>query len=345
MPFSKLPTPLAAALSERGYAAPTAVQAAMLEEGADTRDLIVSAQTGSGKTVAFGIAIAAQLLNEEGQTGPAGAPKAIVIAPTRELALQVSRELMWLYGKAGARIATCVGGMDASKERRSLNHGAHIVVGTPGRLRDHLERGALDMSAIQAAVLDEADEMLDMGFREDLEQILDATPEGRRTLLFSATMPKPIVALAKRYQRDALRVSTVDAERGHGDIAYQALAVAPSDIEHAVVNLLRYHEPDTAILFCATREAVRHLHSSLVERGFDAVALSGEHSASPSATTRCRRCAIAARGCAWRPTSRRAGSTCRRSGWSSTSNCRAMPRRCSTARAAPAARARRASPR
>ena len=182
MPFSKLPTPLAAALNERGYEAPTAVQAAMLEEGADTRDLIVSAQTGSGKTVAFGIALAAQLLDADGRMSVAAAPQAIVIAPTRELALQVSRELMWLYAKAGARIATCVGGMDASKERRSLNHGAHIVVGTPGRLRDHLERGALDMSAIRAAVLDEADEMLDMGFREDLEQILDATPEGRRTL-------------------------------------------------------------------------------------------------------------------------------------------------------------------
>ena len=280
MPFSRLPKPLAAALSERGYAAPTAVQAAMLEDGADSRDLIVSAQTGSGKTVAFGIALAAQLLGEDERTGPAGAPQAIVIAPTRELALQVSRELMWLYGQAGARIATCVGGMDASKERRSLSHGAHIVVGTPGRLRDHLERGALDLTGIRAAVLDEADEMLDMGFREDLEQILDATPEGRRTLLFSATIPKPILALAKRYQKDALRVSTVDAERGHGDISYQAIAVAPSDIEHACVNLLRYHEPDTAILFCATREAVRHLHSSLVERGFDAVALSGEHSQS-----------------------------------------------------------------
>ncbi|MES2753707.1 MAG: DEAD/DEAH box helicase [Pseudomonadota bacterium] len=280
MPFSRLPQPLAAALSERGYAAPTAVQAAMLEDGADTRDLIVSAQTGSGKTVAFGIALAAQLLDGEGRLPGAGAPQAIVIAPTRELALQVSRELMWLYGKAGARIATCVGGMDASKERRSLSHGAHIVVGTPGRLCDHLGRGALDLSALKVAVLDEADEMLDMGFREDLEQILDATPAERRTLLFSATIPKPILALAKRYQRDALRVSTVDAERGHGDIAYQAIAVAPSDIEHACVNLLRYHEPDTAILFCATREAVRHLHSSLVERGFDAVALSGEHSQS-----------------------------------------------------------------
>jgi ATP-dependent RNA helicase DeaD len=151
---------------------------------------------------------------------------------------------------------------------------------TPGRLRDHLERGALDLGSLSVVVLDEADEMLDMGFREDLEEILDATPQGRRTLLFSATMPKPIVALAKRYQKDAHRIETIGQDRGHGDISYQAVAVAPADIEHAVVNLLRYHEAETAMLFAATRENVRRLHASLVERGFDAVMLSGESSQS-----------------------------------------------------------------
>jgi ATP-dependent RNA helicase DeaD len=278
MPFSQLPPLLAEALSARGYAAPTPVQAAVLEEGAAGRDLIVSAQTGSGKTVAFGLAMAPQMLGEDGSVAHTNAPMALAIAPTRELALQVAKELIWLYGPTGARIATCVGGMDASKERRNLAHGAHIVVGTPGRLRDHLERGALDLSALKVAILDEADEMLDMGFREDLEQILDATPDTRRTLLFSATMPKPIVALAKRYQKDALRIATIGEDRGHGDIAYQAVTVAPADIEHAVVNLLRFHEPETAMLFCATRDAVRHLHASLTDRGFAAVALSGEHS-------------------------------------------------------------------
>ncbi|MCT2399633.1 DEAD/DEAH box helicase [Novosphingobium mangrovi (ex Huang et al. 2023)] len=278
MPFSHLPPLLGDALSERGYAAPTPVQAAVLEQEAHGRDLIVSAQTGSGKTVAFGLAMAGDLLDEDGGMPFATPPLALVIAPTRELALQVSRELIWLYGKAGARIATCVGGMDASKERRTLSRGAHIVVGTPGRLRDHLERGALDLSALRAIVLDEADEMLDMGFREDLEEILDATPSERRTLLFSATMPKPIAALARRYQRDALRISTIGEDRGHGDISYQAVAVAPADIENAVVNLLRFHEAETAMLFCATRDNVRHLHASLQERGFAAVALSGEHS-------------------------------------------------------------------
>ncbi len=278
MTFETLPPLLGEALAARGYAEPTPVQAAVLTPEAEGRDLVVSAQTGSGKTVAFGLAMAPQLLDDTGVGAPSRLPLALIIAPTRELALQVSRELVWLYAKTGLRIATCVGGMDASAERRSLRDGAQIVVGTPGRLRDHLERGALDLSALRAVVLDEADEMLDMGFREDLEEILDSTPPERRTLLFSATMPKPIVALAKRYQRDALRISTVGEDRGHGDIVYQAMAVAPADIEHAVVNLLRLHEAETAMLFCATRDNVRHLHASLIDRGFDAVALSGEHS-------------------------------------------------------------------
>ena len=278
MTFANIPSLLGEALAARGYEAPTPVQAAVLEDEAGGRDLIVSAQTGSGKTVAFGLAMAPQLLEANGTLPFIREPLALVIAPTRELALQVSRELVWLYAKAGGRIATCVGGMDASKERRTLAQGAHIVVGTPGRLRDHLERGALDLSALRVAVLDEADEMLDMGFREELEEILDATPQERRTLLFSATMPKPIVALARRYQKDALRISTAGEDRGHGDISYQCMTVAPADIEHAVVNLLRLHEAESALLFCATRDNVRRLHSSLIERGFSAVALSGEHS-------------------------------------------------------------------
>ena len=277
MQQSSIHPALAEALAARGYDTLTSVQSAVVKEEADGRDLIVSAKTGSGKTVAFGLAIAGQLL--EGDRAPwTREPLGLVIAPTRELAIQVSKELEWLYAPAGARVVTCVGGMDPMKERRALQGGAHIVVGTPGRLRDHLERGALDLSALRVAVLDEADEMLDMGFREELEEILDATPDGRRTLLFSATMPRPIVALAKRYQKDALRIETIGEREAHADIAYQAVAVSPTDIEHVVVNLLRLHEAETAILFCATRDAVRRLHASLTERGFHAVALSGEHS-------------------------------------------------------------------
>src|SRR6201999_4145368 len=137
----------------------------------------------------------------------AGLPLALVVAPTRELALQVQRELAWLYHYAGARVVSCVGGMDPGRERRELSAGAHIVVGTPGRLRDHLERGALKVTSIKAVVLDEADEMLDMGFREDLEFILETTPPERQTLLFSATLPKTIVTLAQHYQRDAFRIA------------------------------------------------------------------------------------------------------------------------------------------
>ncbi len=280
MNFPALPAPLEAALAERGYQDATPVQAEVLRADAAGRDLVVSAQTGSGKTVAFGLAMANQLLGEDGRIGFAPAPLALVITPTRELALQVSRELEWLYARTGARVATCVGGMNPSAERKMLSGGPAIVVGTPGRLRDHFERGALDLSALAVAVLDEADEMLDMGFREELEAILDGTPDTRRTLLFSATMPRPIEALARRYQQDALRIATISEGRGHGDIAYQAVTVSPPEIENAVVNLLRFHEAETAILFCATREKVRHLAATLQERGFAVVALSGEHSQS-----------------------------------------------------------------
>jgi ATP-dependent RNA helicase DeaD len=280
MTFPALPAPLEAALATREYTAATPVQAAVLQPEAAGRDLVVSAQTGSGKTVAFGLAMAAELLDGDGRIGSSRTPRALVITPTRELALQVSRELAWLYERTGARVATCVGGMNPSAERKMLNSGPTIVVGTPGRLRDHFERGALDLSSLAVAVLDEADEMLDMGFREELEAILDGTPDGRRTLLFSATMPRPIEALARRYQRDALRIATIAEGRGHGDIAYQAITVSPPEVENAVVNLLRFHEAETAILFCATREKVRHLHATLQERGFAVVALSGEHSQS-----------------------------------------------------------------
>ena len=277
MPFPQLPETLARALAARGYAEPTPVQAAVLEPAVAGRDLLVSAQTGSGKTVAFGLAFAPELLPEGGdRVRQALAPKALVIAPTRELALQVRGELEWLFAGAGARVVPGVGGTDPRAERRLLSFGAEIVVGTPGRLRDHLERGNLDLSALRAVVLDEADEMLDMGFRDELEAILDVTPAERRTLLFSATIPREIASLAKRYQRDALRVDVGTAEGGqHLDIEYRAIKVAPREMEHALVNVLRWHD-QRAIVFCATRAAVARLHGNLTERGFSAVALSGE---------------------------------------------------------------------
>jgi len=273
MPFPPLPAPLAEALTERGYAEPTPVQSAVLEQD-PARDLLVSAQTGSGKTVAYGLALG--LTGEDGRLPQPGAPLALVVAPTRELALQVKGELAWLYEKAGGRIGAAVGGMDPGAERRFLQRGAHIVVGTPGRMRDHIERNNLDTSALRAVVLDEADEMLDLGFREELEAILDTTPPTRRTLMFSATVPKGIETLAKRYQRDAQRVAVGAATTQHSDIEYRASLVAPHEVERAVVNILRLEDPRIAMVFCATRAGVNRLHANLGERGFSAVALSGE---------------------------------------------------------------------
>ncbi|BCH31427.1 DEAD/DEAH box helicase [Mesorhizobium sp. L-8-10] len=267
---------LAGALEARGFTTLTSVQAAVLAPETEGADLLVSAQTGSGKTVAFGMAIAPTLLGEAAQFESAGAPLALIIAPTRELAIQVRRELEWLYSDTGARLGSCVGGMDMRQERRALEQGAHIVVGTPGRLRDHITRGSLDISEIRAVVLDEADEMLDLGFREDLEFILAAAPAERRTLLFSATVPKPIAALAKQFQRDALRV-TVSSDGGqHDDIEYRTMPVAPTERENAVVNTLLFFDAQNTIVFCSTREAVRHLSSRLANRGFSVVSLSGE---------------------------------------------------------------------
>lgn len=276
MDFFPAGHPLTQALTERSYTDLTSVQTAVLDPAARDRDLLVSAQTGSGKTVAFGLAIANTLLGDSLTLEPAGEPLALIVAPTRELALQVQRELTWLYQHAGGQVVSCVGGMDSRAEQRMLGRGAHIVVGTPGRLRDHLERGGLRTSKLRAVVLDEADEMLDLGFREDLEFILEATPQQRRTLLFSATLPKMIIAMAKRYQRDAWRIAVSAGQHGHADIEYRAIRVAPNEIEHAVVNVLRYVESPAALVFCNTRDSVRHLQAILLERGFTAVALSGE---------------------------------------------------------------------
>ena len=275
MPFPPSHPALDRALAARGYETPTPVQSAVLEAD-PVADLLVSAQTGSGKTVAFGLAMASTLLGSNPEFGPASQPLALIIAPTRELAIQISRELSWLFAETGARIVECVGGMDIRREQRLLSAGCHVVVGTPGRLRDHLERNYLDLAALKVAVLDEADEMLDLGFREELEAILDATPPTRRTLLFSATIAKDIAALARRYQRDAVRIDTTSRDQPHGDIEYRVMRVAQHDIERAVVNVLRYFEAPRALVFCKTREAVRHLHASLRERGFSVVGLSGE---------------------------------------------------------------------
>ncbi|WP_417774372.1 DEAD/DEAH box helicase [Stappia sp.] len=275
-PIADIHPALSSALMAKGYSQLTPVQLAMTNEEYGEADLLVSAQTGSGKTVAFGIAIAPTLLGSAERFDAAAAPLGLIIAPTRELAIQVQRELDWVYAAAQIRIATCVGGMDIRNERRALARGAHLVVGTPGRLRDHITRGTLDLSAVRAVVLDEADEMLDLGFRDDLEFILGAAPKDRRTLLFSATVRRGIAELAKTVQTNAVRVATTASTEQHADIEYQLMLVRRDEREHAIINALLESDSKSALVFCHTREAVRHLTARLVNRGFSVVSLSGE---------------------------------------------------------------------
>ena len=274
----QIAAPLAAALQKKGYETLTPVQEAVIDPEIGEQDLLVSAQTGSGKTVAFGLALASSLLGDAEVLPVAEEPLALIIAPTRELALQVRKELEWLYDQAGGRIASCIGGMDMRDERRALERNPHIVVGTPGRLVDHISRGSLVMDGLRAIVLDEADEMLNMGFREELEEILEAAPEKRRTLLFSATVSKPIARLAENYQNNALRLNTISAREQHIDIDYNAVVVSPEDVEKAVINLLLFHDAPNALVFCARREGVNKMTARLNNRGFAVVALSGEFS-------------------------------------------------------------------
>ena len=267
---------LAEALAKKGYEKLTQVQDAVLDTDLLGKDLLVSAQTGSGKTVAFGLAMASTLLGDAARFVRADAPLALCIAPTRELAMQVKREIDWLYREAGAKTMSCVGGMDARQERNALQRGAHIVVGTPGRLCDHINRGALDMSEIKCLVLDEADEMLKMGFREELELILSAAPDARRTLMFSATVPKTILGMTKKYQRNAVRVNTAAEAKQHLDIDYQAMTVSSADRENAIINILRFYNAKNAIVFGDTRVAVNRMTQRFNNRGFSVVSLSGE---------------------------------------------------------------------
>jgi ATP-dependent RNA helicase DeaD len=269
------PPPLAEALRERNYHTPTPVQARVLE--AADADLLVSSQTGSGKTVAYGLLIGRILLGGDEKLARATRPRALVVAPTRELAAQVQRELQWLFARTGARIVACTGGTDLRGDARALRHGVDVVVGTPGRLVDLVGRRALDLSGIEVLVLDEADEMLDLGFREALEALVEATPVERRTLLFSATLPAAIRALARRFQRDAVNIDPRSGPpTAHEDIRHVAHLCADGERTSALVNVLRLADDGRAIVFCRTRDNVAALHAELLARGFLATAISGD---------------------------------------------------------------------
>jgi len=285
---AELPPPLLQALAAHSYEVATPVQAAVIDPAARGRDLLVSSQTGSGKTIAFGAAMASTLLDATAAPARvAGAPRALVIVPTRELAAQVRDELGWLLATTGLRLGSFTGGTAVSGDLRALHRGVDVAIGTPGRLVDLMRREKLSLGQLEMVVLDEADEMLDLGFREDLETLLGAAPAERRTLLLSATLPPEIRALARRFQRDAMAIDPRRAASAtgtgarspaaaHDDITYVAHLIAGGDHLAAVVNLLRASPDARAIVFCTTRESVGALHRELVARGFAATAISGE---------------------------------------------------------------------
>ena len=221
-PFINIEEQIDANLKLRGYTELTSIQKAIIEKEITGRDAIVSAQTGSGKTIAFGLSIVSNIPNNNKVKKP---PSVLIIAPTRELALQVQNELDWLYSKTSICIVSCVGGMDMRTEKRNLKKFPDIILGTPGRLKDYLEREVINLSNVKVVVLDEADEMLNLGFREELENILSQTPKERRTLLFSATFSKQIEKLASKFQNNVLRISTVEKNKQHIDIEYHAIKV------------------------------------------------------------------------------------------------------------------------
>jgi ATP-dependent RNA helicase DeaD len=261
---------LARAFAGKGYDSLTSVQAAVLAPGVSGRDLRMSSQTGSGKTVALGLAI------RDVVRKPDGKPRALVIAPTRELAKQVEEELSWLFEPLGATTVSVTGGTSVRDERRDLSRGPTVVVGTPGRLLDHLTRAAIDPSGVRAVVLDEADRLLDMGFREDLEAILAFVPEGRRTHLVSATFPREVQALANKVQSDPVSVEGTALGVANADIEHVIHLVDQRERTAALINLLLAWPDAQTLVFARTRADVARVASELDEAGFSVRPLSGE---------------------------------------------------------------------
>jgi ATP-dependent RNA helicase DeaD len=262
------------ALSELGYEQPTPIQRAAIPPLLEGRDLLGQAATGTGKTAAFALPLLERLPAERDGV----APSALVLVPTRELAAQVS-EAVHRYGRGiGVRVVPIYGGQPLGRQVRVLERGVDVVVATPGRALDHLGRGTLRLGALRTVVLDEADEMLDMGFAEDLEAILDATPEGRQTVLFSATLPSRIAALADRRLRDPVRLRLEREAPAAGEaplLREQAYVVARAHKAAALTRLLDVEAPTAALVFCRTRDEVDALTETLNGRGYRAEALHG----------------------------------------------------------------------
>jgi ATP-independent RNA helicase DbpA len=257
-------------LTQLGYTQMTAIQAAALPPALLGKDLIAQAKTGSGKTAAFALALLSNLNPRR------FAIQAMVLCPTRELADQVTTEIRRLArAEENIKVVTLCGGVALRGQIASLEHGAHIVVGTPGRIMDHLERGNLDLSALNTLVLDEADRMLDMGFFEDIVKVARQCPKERQTLLFSATYPEGIAKLAQQFMKNPEQI-TVQAQHEGSKIRQRWYQVKDSERLHAVSLLLDHFRPVSTLAFCNTKQQCRDLVEVLQAQGFSALALFGE---------------------------------------------------------------------
>ena len=257
-------------LASLGYAAMTPIQAHALPPILAGKDVIAKAKTGSGKTAAFGIGLLSHLEISD------PAVQALVLCPTRELADQVGKELRRLARFTdNVKVLTLCGGVPFGPQLGSLVHGAHIVVGTPGRLLDHLRRGSLDLTALKTLVLDEADRMLDMGFQEEIGELIAAAPKQRQTLLFSATYPPAIADMSSAIQHEPVEVS-VDETHAEGAIEQVFFEVDKDERSAAVARLLGHYRPESTLVFCNTRVECQELADVLVKLGFAALAIHGD---------------------------------------------------------------------
>jgi len=257
-------------LTQLGYLQMTPIQAASLPVALLGRDLIAQAKTGSGKTAAFALALLANLNPRR------FAVQAMVLCPTRELADQVTTEIRRLArAEENIKVVTLCGGVALRGQLASLEHGAHIVVGTPGRIMDHLERGSLELGALNTLVLDEADRMLDMGFLDDIVTVARQCPKERQTLLFSATYPDGIQKLAAQFMKEPQRIA-VQAQHDEAKIRQRWYEVKSTERLHAVSLLLNHFRPQSTLAFCNTKQQCRDLVQVLQAQGFSALALFGE---------------------------------------------------------------------
>jgi len=284
--LEQAPAGLGAVLRKAGFEQFTSIQQAVLNSELEDRDLRISSQTGSGKTVALGlllaptVAIAAATAQpRKARKSAVAAPVALLIAPTRELAGQLGRELTWLYAPLGARVLVVTGGTSVMQERSQLQNLPQVVIGTPGRLLDHLRAGAMTLDQLRTVALDEADEMLDMNFEEELDGILGYAPEVRRTHLVSATFPREVVRLADRLQQDAVSVQGTALGQANADIEdieHIVMRVRQADRFNAAINVLLRYPEDKTLLFVRTRTETVRLADELCAAGLAARALNGE---------------------------------------------------------------------